>query len=84
VRAAAVPEAEVARGKAERGGLVKTTRSTSAAIPSGPDQWQVSNAGGESPLWSPDGKELYYASGDTISCFQCAAGRALRSCLARV
>lgn len=34
--------------------------------PLGPEQWQISNAGGESPLWSPDGKELYYASGETI------------------
>jgi len=34
--------------------------------PLGSEQWQVSNAGGESPLWSPDGKELYYASGETI------------------
>ena len=34
--------------------------------PLGPEQWQISNAGGESPLWSPDGKELYYAAGDTI------------------
>ena len=23
-------------------------------------QWMVSNGGGDSPLWSPDGKELYY------------------------
>jgi len=34
--------------------------------PLGPEQWQISNAGGESPLWSPDGKELFYASGETI------------------
>jgi len=34
--------------------------------PSGPEQWQISNAGGESPMWSPDGKELFYASGETI------------------
>ena len=34
--------------------------------PLGPEQWQISNAGGESPLWGPDGKELYYASGETI------------------
>ncbi|HEV8241395.1 MAG TPA: hypothetical protein VGS57_18670, partial [Thermoanaerobaculia bacterium] len=34
--------------------------------PLGPEQWQVSNAGGESPLWSPDGRELFYATGDTI------------------
>jgi len=30
------------------------------------EQWQISNAGGESPLWNPDGKELFYVSGDTI------------------
>ena len=34
--------------------------------PRGPEQWQISNAGGESPLWSPDGKELFYATGDTV------------------
>jgi Tol biopolymer transport system component len=34
--------------------------------PLSPEQWQISNAGGESPLWGPDGKELFYASGDTI------------------
>jgi len=34
--------------------------------PLGPEQWQISNAGGESPMWSPDGKELFYAAGDTI------------------
>ena len=30
------------------------------------EQWQISNAGGESPMWSSDGKELVYASGGTI------------------
>jgi WD40 repeat protein len=30
------------------------------------EQWQISNGGGESPIWSPDGKELFYASGETI------------------
>jgi Tol biopolymer transport system component len=34
--------------------------------PLSPEQWQISNGGGESPMWSPDGKELFYASGDTI------------------
>ncbi|MBP1610313.1 MAG: serine/threonine protein kinase, partial [Acidobacteria bacterium] len=28
------------------------------------DRWQVSNGGGVSPLWSPDGRELFYRSGD--------------------
>jgi len=28
--------------------------------------WQVSTTPGQSPLWSPDGRELFYLSGDTI------------------
>ena len=27
-------------------------------------KWQVSSSGGNSPLWSPDGRELFYRSGD--------------------
>jgi serine/threonine-protein kinase len=27
-------------------------------------RWQVSTNGGNSPLWSPDGQELYYRNGD--------------------
>ena len=27
-------------------------------------KWQVSSSGGNSPLWSPDGQELFYRSGD--------------------
>ncbi len=27
-------------------------------------KWQVSSGGGNSPLWSPDGQELFYRSGD--------------------
>jgi Tol biopolymer transport system component len=27
-------------------------------------KWQVSSDGGNSPLWSPDGRELFYRSGD--------------------
>ena len=26
--------------------------------------WQVSTSGGHSPLWSPDGRELFYRNGD--------------------
>jgi serine/threonine-protein kinase len=29
-------------------------------------KWQVSTNGGLTPLWSPDGKELFYRSDDTI------------------
>jgi Tol biopolymer transport system component len=30
------------------------------------EQWQISNAGGENPVWSTDGKELFYSTGNTI------------------
>jgi serine/threonine-protein kinase len=33
------------------------------AVDSG-GQWMVSNGGGNSPLWSPGGKELYYRNGE--------------------
>jgi Tol biopolymer transport system component len=29
-------------------------------------RWQVSTSGGIGPLWSPDGKELFYRSGDAV------------------
>ncbi len=29
-------------------------------------RWQVSTTGGDSPLWSPDGKELFYRNGDSF------------------
>ena len=29
-------------------------------------RWQVSTNGGDSPLWSPDGRELFYRSGDAV------------------
>jgi hypothetical protein len=29
-------------------------------------RWQVSANGGESPIWSPDGRELFYRSGDAV------------------
>jgi Tol biopolymer transport system component/predicted Ser/Thr protein kinase len=28
--------------------------------------WQVSTSGGNSPLWSPDGRELFYLNGDSV------------------
>jgi serine/threonine-protein kinase len=28
--------------------------------------WQVSTKGGNSPLWSPDGRELFYRNGDAV------------------
>jgi Tol biopolymer transport system component len=29
-------------------------------------KWPVSTAGGRSPLWSPDGRELFYRNGDAV------------------
>jgi serine/threonine-protein kinase len=29
-------------------------------------RWQISTDGGDSPLWSPDGRELFYRSGDAV------------------
>jgi len=45
--------------------------------PHGGEQWQISNAGGESPLWSPDGKELFYVSSDTIMSVPIGGGASL-------
>jgi serine/threonine protein kinase/Tol biopolymer transport system component len=33
-------------------------------------KWQVSVDGGQSPLWSPDGRELYFLNGDAIMAAQ--------------
>jgi serine/threonine protein kinase len=30
-------------------------------------KWQISSSGGNSPLWSPDGRELFYLTGTTTS-----------------
>jgi len=35
-------------------------------FPSGPGKWQVSLEGGNWPVWSRDGKRLYYEQGDAI------------------
>jgi len=29
-------------------------------------KWQVSTSGGEDPLWSPDGRELFYRNGNSV------------------
>jgi serine/threonine-protein kinase len=30
-------------------------------------RWQVSTSGGRTPLWSPDGRELFYLNGDAVT-----------------
>jgi Tol biopolymer transport system component len=34
--------------------------------PEGGRRWQISAGGGQSPLWSPDGRELYFWRGDRM------------------
>jgi eukaryotic-like serine/threonine-protein kinase len=29
-------------------------------------RWQISTGGGDSPLWSPNGRELFYRNGDAV------------------
>jgi hypothetical protein len=36
------------------------------SFPQGGGKWQVSANGGIQPLWSKDGKELFYVQGDTL------------------
>ena len=36
------------------------------SYPSTGDRWQLSTEGGTEPLWSPDGKELFYRHGRTL------------------
>lgn len=45
-------------GVRQAGGLVQN-------YPPAGGKWQISNAGGVEPQWSPDGKELFYIQGDT-------------------
>jgi len=35
-------------------------------FPATDEQWQISSNGGTSAFWSPDGRELYYVTGDTV------------------
>jgi dipeptidyl aminopeptidase/acylaminoacyl peptidase len=39
-------------------------------------QWQVSTSGGNTPLWSPDGRELYYHIGDAAMAVPVETGSA--------
>jgi Tol biopolymer transport system component len=36
------------------------------AFPSGEGKWQISTDGGTEPVWSPDGRELFYRAGDRM------------------
>ena len=40
-------------------------------------RWQVSTNGGDSPIWSPDGRELFYLNGDSVMAVSVDAESAL-------
>lgn len=42
-------------------------------------KWQVSSTGGSSPVWRRDGRELFFAAGDTIMAAAVDAGAAFRA-----
>jgi Tol biopolymer transport system component len=35
-------------------------------FPEGGRKWLISTAGGDEPLWAPDGRELFYRDGDKL------------------
>jgi serine/threonine-protein kinase len=37
-----------------------------STVPEGSGKWQISDAGGQLPVWSPDGRTISYMRGDTI------------------
>jgi len=41
------------------------------------EEWQISSGGGMSPVWSPDGRELFYTAGDAIMRVPIGGGPAL-------
>ncbi len=43
------------------------------------EQWQISSNGGTSPVWSPDGRELYYVTGDTVMVVGIGGGPTLQA-----
>jgi eukaryotic-like serine/threonine-protein kinase len=47
-------------------------------------QWQVSNAGGEEPHWSPDGRELYYRAGNRMMASSIERDAAFRASMPRL
>jgi len=44
------------------------------AFPNREGKWQISNGGGAQPLWSRNGKELYYTNGSSLMVVEVSAG----------
>lgn len=50
----------------ESGRFEVYVRAFAASGSAGDQQWLISNSGGSSPAWSPNGRELLYRAGDQI------------------
>ena len=50
----------------ESGRFEVYVRAFAASGPAGGERWPISNSGGLSPAWSPNGRELLYQAGDQI------------------
>jgi Tol biopolymer transport system component/predicted Ser/Thr protein kinase len=48
-------------------------------FPPSDEQWQISSNGGTSPVWSPDGRELYYVTGETVMVVAIGGGPTLQA-----
>jgi Tol biopolymer transport system component/predicted Ser/Thr protein kinase len=54
----------IAYTSSEAGNYEVYVRPFHAGVPSGSGQWQISNGGGSHPIWSRDGRELFYETLD--------------------
>jgi len=50
----------------ESGRFEVYVRAFAASVPAGGARWPISNSGGMTPRWSPNGRELLYLAGDQI------------------
>jgi serine/threonine-protein kinase len=56
----------IAYASNESGKYEVYVRAFAAGAPAGNERWPISNSGGGSPVWLPNGRELLYLSGDQI------------------
>jgi hypothetical protein len=63
------------RWMAYQGNESGTTEIYVQAYPEGGQRTQVSSGGGHDPVWSPDGRELFYRNGDSFYAVPVSAGR---------
>jgi serine/threonine-protein kinase len=54
----------IAYASSESGSVEVYVRPFSGGTPSGSGKWQISNGGGSHPIWSRDGRELFYETLD--------------------